>query len=233
MKRLQNVRTPRKSRSSENNKSSSGMNKNTAKRQHLEFGSGSIDNLSSMSADVCDADSSGSIVLNKSPFRSSTPETSEHDEGADQNGQESQQTQARHYRTLQEIYKTKKPNKSAVSQLLYLEFQSGRAFIDADVMKEQDRPTKIFEAYPCFKEINHVMDELGRILQPSNQNYVTELRKWWKVLFCSKIQFYGVMKKVMKPPMTLDEVHQSIEILKALPALFPSGVAPPKKLGQK
>ncbi|XP_076853654.1 uncharacterized protein LOC143508959 [Brachyhypopomus gauderio] len=160
MKRLENVRTPRKSRSSEKNKSSSGMNKNTAKRQHLEFGSGSMDNLSSMSADECDADSSGSIVLNKSPFRSSTPETSEQDEGSDQNGQDSQQTQARHYRTFQEIYKTKKPNKSAVSQLLDLEFQSRRAFIDADVMKEQDRPTKIFEAYPCFKEIDHLEHQL-------------------------------------------------------------------------
>ncbi|KAG9272182.1 hypothetical protein AMEX_G13143 [Astyanax mexicanus] len=76
-----------------------------------------------------------------------------------------------------------------------------------------------------------VMDELRRILQPANQSFVTELRQRWKT-FCSKVQFYGVMKKVMRPPMTLDEVQQSIDLLKGLPVLFPSGVAPPKKLGQ-
>ena len=76
---------------------------------------------------------------------------------AGQNSQlDSPQTQARHYRALQEMYKTKKPNKSAVVQLLDLEFQSRRAFIDSDVMKEQDRPTKVLEAYPCFREIDHV-----------------------------------------------------------------------------
>ncbi|KAI4898557.1 hypothetical protein NFI96_004316 [Prochilodus magdalenae] len=130
------------------------------------------------------------------------------------------------------MYKTKKhKNKSAVVQLLDLEFQSRKAFIDSDVMKEQDRPTEVLEAYPCFKEIDHVMDELQRILQPSNHKYIGELKERWKV-FCSKLQFYGVMKKIMRPPMTLDEVQQSIEILKGLPALFPSGVPPPKKLGQ-
>lgn len=69
---------------------------------------------------------------------------------------DSQKTQARHYRTLQEMYKTKKPNKSAVVQLLDLEFQSRRAFINSDAMKEPDKATKIIAAYPCFKEIDHV-----------------------------------------------------------------------------
>lgn len=64
--------------------------------------------------------------------------------------------QARHYKTLQQLYKTKKPNKAAVTQLMDLEFRSRRLFIDSDAVKEQDRPTKILEAYPCFRELDHV-----------------------------------------------------------------------------
>lgn len=69
-------------------------------------------------------------------------------------------TQARHYKTLQELYKKPKPNRDAVCQILDLEFQSRRAFIDSDVLKEEDRPTKILEAYPCFKELHNVSDLL-------------------------------------------------------------------------
>ena len=55
------------------------------------------------------------------------------------------------------MYKTKaRPNKKDVSQLLDLEFQARRAFIDSDVSKEQDRLTKILQAYPCFRELDHV-----------------------------------------------------------------------------
>ncbi|KAI4894750.1 hypothetical protein NFI96_033825, partial [Prochilodus magdalenae] len=96
---------------------------------------------------------------------------------------------------------------------------------------------RLVEYYPMLRDrsvlckYEWVMDELQRILQPSNHKYIGELKERWKV-FCSKLQFYGVMKKIMRPPMTLDEVQQSIEILKGLPALFPSGVPPPKKLGQ-
>lgn len=72
------------------------------------------------------------------------------------NSLDSQKTQAQHYRTLQEMYKAKKPNKAAVTHLLDLEFQSRRNFIDSDALKEQDRPTKILQAYPCFKDLDHV-----------------------------------------------------------------------------
>lgn len=58
---------------------------------------------------------------------------------------------------LQEMYKTKaRPNQKDVSQLLDLEFQARRAFIDSDATKEQDRPIKILQAYPCFRELDHV-----------------------------------------------------------------------------
>ena len=67
----------------------------------------------------------------------------------------SPKTQARHYKTLQEMFKSKKPNKAAITQLLNLEFESWR-FITSKVLKEQDRPTKILEAYPCFWELDHV-----------------------------------------------------------------------------
>uniref|UniRef100_A0A3Q2VNT0 Si:ch211-208g1.1 n=1 Tax=Haplochromis burtoni TaxID=8153 RepID=A0A3Q2VNT0_HAPBU len=116
---------------------------------------------------------------------------------------DSQKTQARHYKTLQEIYKTKKPNKAAVTQLLNLEFESRRQFINSDAIKEQDRAVKILEAYPCFRELDHVLDELRRIIQPSNLKYISEMKDRWEI-FYSKVQFYGVMKKVMKPPKTLD-----------------------------
>lgn len=54
------------------------------------------------------------------------------------------------------MYKTKaRPNKKDVSQLLDLEFQARRAF-DSDAIKEQDRPSKILQAYPCFRELDHV-----------------------------------------------------------------------------
>lgn len=54
------------------------------------------------------------------------------------------------------MYKTKaRPNQKDVSQLLDLEFQARRAFIDSDATKEQDRPIKILQAYPCFRELDH------------------------------------------------------------------------------
>ena len=67
-------------------------------------------------------------------------------------------TMAKHYRTLQALYKKKNPNHESVSQLLDLEFKARRAFIDSDSIREEDRYDKIIEAYPCFKVIGHVSD---------------------------------------------------------------------------
>ncbi len=47
------------------------------------------------------------------------------------------------------------------------------------------------------------MDELGRILDKGNPRFIPKLKARWES-FCSKAQFYGVYKKVLKPPMTLD-----------------------------
>ena len=73
-------------------------------------------------------------------------------------GQDSRKMQARHYKTLSNMYKNPnaKPNQRDVAQLLDLEFEARRAFIVGDVIKEEDRPTKIFEAYPCFKDFRNV-----------------------------------------------------------------------------
>ncbi|XP_031159496.2 uncharacterized protein LOC116052807 [Sander lucioperca] len=70
-------------------------------------------------------------------------------------GQDNLKMQARHYRTLSNMYNkpNAKPNHNDVAQLLDLEFEARRAFIDADVTREEDRPAKIFEAYPCFKDV--------------------------------------------------------------------------------
>uniref|UniRef100_A0A3Q3EFS4 Si:ch211-208g1.1 n=1 Tax=Labrus bergylta TaxID=56723 RepID=A0A3Q3EFS4_9LABR len=114
---------------------------------------------------------------------------------------DSPQNQARHYKVLQELYKSRaRPNKKDVAQLLDLEYQARRAYIDSDVMKEQDRPTKILQAYPCFREVDHIMDELQQILNQGNSHFIPELKNRWGT-FCEKIQFYGVFKKVMRPPL--------------------------------
>ncbi|KAG9330424.1 hypothetical protein JZ751_025417 [Albula glossodonta] len=115
----------------------------------------------------------------------------------------SQKIQARHYRPHQEMYKTKKRNKAAVTHLLDLGFESRRHFIASDAVKGQDRPTEILEAYPCFKEVDHAMDELQRIIQPTNVQYICEMKDRWKT-FYSQVQFYGVMKKAMNPPRALN-----------------------------
>lgn len=47
------------------------------------------------------------------------------------------------------------------------------------------------------------MDELGRILDKGNPRFIPKLKARWES-FYGKAQFYGVYKKVMKPPMTLD-----------------------------
>ncbi|KAF3859809.1 hypothetical protein F7725_000064, partial [Dissostichus mawsoni] len=143
---------------------------------------------------------------------------------------DSQKTQARHYRTLQEMYKSKRPNKAAVAHLMNLEFESRRRFITSEVLKEQDKPTKILEAYPCFRELDHVMDELQRIIQPKNSRYILEVKDRWET-FYSKVQFYGVMKKATKPPKTLNGVEHATAVFTALPLLFPSNTVPPRKLG--
>lgn len=47
------------------------------------------------------------------------------------------------------------------------------------------------------------MGELQRILANGNHKFIDEVKKKWED-FCTKVQFYGVWKKAMKPPMTLD-----------------------------
>ncbi|KAK1898033.1 Cytochrome P450 82A4 [Dissostichus eleginoides] len=49
--------------------------------------------------------------------------------------------------------------------------------------------------------------------------------------FLLKVQFYGVMKKAMKPPKTLNGVEHATAVFTALPLLFPSNTVPPRKLG--
>ncbi|XP_072572615.1 uncharacterized protein [Paramormyrops kingsleyae] len=73
------------------------------------------------------------------------------------------------------------------------------------------------------------MDELRRILDKCNPNFICELKTRWES-FYGKAQFYGVFKKVLRPPTTQDKVTQSITMMKALPEMFPSPVAPPKKM---
>ncbi|KAL3973270.1 amine sulfotransferase [Sarotherodon galilaeus] len=163
----------------------------------------------------------------KSPRKrqGSMPQRADHD---------SLKMQARHYKTLSNMYRkpNAKPNQSDVAQILDLEFEARRAFIDADVTREEDRPRKIFEAYPCFKDIRNAMDELRRIVGGFNCKYIDQMKGRWAE-FCSKVQFYGIWKKVLKPPLPLDVhgVDFTVTLFNALPSLFPSKTTPPKRLG--
>ncbi|KAM7399880.1 hypothetical protein PAMP_019118 [Pampus punctatissimus] len=51
-----------------------------------------------------------------------------------------------------------------------------------------------------------VMDELRRILDKDNSKFISEVKKRWAD-FCSMVQFYGVWRKVLKPPMSLGPGH--------------------------
>uniref|UniRef100_A0AAV2LWV3 Uncharacterized protein n=1 Tax=Knipowitschia caucasica TaxID=637954 RepID=A0AAV2LWV3_KNICA len=111
-----------------------------------------------------------------------------------------------------------------------LEFEARRAFIDSDSMKEENRASLILDAYPCFKELHHALGELRRILEPENKKFISQIKLRWEE-FCSRVEFYGVSKKAMKPPMTMDKTEAHLALMKALPTLFPSPAHPPKKMG--
>ena len=59
-------------------------------------------------------------------------------------GHDSRMAQARHYRHLQEMCRKNKQNQDDISQLLELEFEGRRQFIDSETLKE------------AFKNIDHV-----------------------------------------------------------------------------
>ncbi|CAI5661730.1 unnamed protein product [Oreochromis niloticus] len=85
-------------------------------------------------------------------------------------------TLAKHNKTLHTLFKRKNPNHQEVSKLLDSEFSARRAFIDSNTIREEDRHKKLLEAYPCFKDIGHVMEELHRILDKDNGNFINELK---------------------------------------------------------
>uniref|UniRef100_A0A3B4E8C9 Uncharacterized protein n=1 Tax=Pygocentrus nattereri TaxID=42514 RepID=A0A3B4E8C9_PYGNA len=102
------------------------------------------------------------------------------------------------------MLKRPKPNKEAVAQLLDLEYDARRAFINSDTLRDQDRPANILQAYPCFKEVDHVMDELRRIPNRFNPDFISDLKTRWES-FYGKAQSYGVFKKVLRSPTTQDK----------------------------
>ncbi|TKS64932.1 LINE-1 retrotransposable element ORF1 protein [Collichthys lucidus] len=152
-KRILNVKTPQKRQGPRPERSSS------TKRRHNDFSP-------SDQGEDYDADSSGGSTILLPPGSSSEDDSSA--------GKDSLITQARHYKTVQEMYKKPKPNQDAVCQILDLEFQARRAFIDSAILKEENRLAKIFEAYPCFRELHHVMDKLRRILDKDDSKFLDE-----------------------------------------------------------
>lgn len=62
---------------------------------------------------------------------------------------------AKHYKTLQTLYKRTNLNHQDVSHLLDLEFVARRAFIDSNTVREKDRREKVLEEYPCFKDAGY------------------------------------------------------------------------------
>ncbi|KAL7833768.1 hypothetical protein AOLI_G00287280 [Acnodon oligacanthus] len=99
-----------------------------------------------------------------------------------------------------------------------------------DVQEILDPPRTC--SYPTLNMlfILTVMDELRCILDRSNPDFISDLKTSWES-FYGKAQFYGVFKKLLGPSTTQDKVTRSIAMMKALPEMFPSPVAPPKNLG--
>ncbi|RXM32760.1 hypothetical protein EOD39_15730 [Acipenser ruthenus] len=97
---------------------------------------------------------------------------------------------------------------------------------------------RLVEYYPMLQDKpggskhSWVLGELCRIVSKDNTAYIKEVKERWDT-FQSQAVFYGIMKKMMKPPMTFNTEEQAINMLKTLPAMFPSAVAPPKKLGRE
>ncbi|KAM8760323.1 uncharacterized protein AB9X84_008434 isoform 1-T1 [Acanthopagrus schlegelii] len=174
-----------------------------------------------------DADSSASTELTEPP--EDTPTDQDSDDSAVA-GHDSRKIQARHYKTLKELWKKPRPNQDDAAHLLDLEFESRRAFIDSSSLKEEDRTEKILDAYPCFRDHKHNMDELGRILEADDKNFTDQVKARWES-FCQNALFFGVWNKSLKPPRGLDKCGLFLALLKALPSMFPSLAAPPKKLG--
>uniref|UniRef100_A0AAV2L2W4 Uncharacterized protein n=1 Tax=Knipowitschia caucasica TaxID=637954 RepID=A0AAV2L2W4_KNICA len=153
MKRLSNVKSPKKAST-------------PLKRRRLTFEKG---DSSDFDGDSTTSSKASTILLEKSPTTTSTPEPS-HESNEDEAVSspdllDSQKSQSRHYKTLQDMYKSKKPNKAAVTHLLNLEFEARRRFITCGVLKESDRPTKVLEAYPCFNELDHTAEDPEGYLQ--------------------------------------------------------------------
>lgn len=65
-------------------------------------------------------------------------------------------TLAKHYKSLQTLFKRKNPHHQDVSPLLDLEFVARRAITDSNAVGEEDGHEKFLEAYPCVKDIGHV-----------------------------------------------------------------------------
>ncbi|CAL8406248.1 unnamed protein product [Arctogadus glacialis] len=163
----------------------------------------STPDLGSNARPILDRSSQGSSIQDFPSEGSSTPDLGSNarpNMPADINtpDTDSPATMAKHYRTLQSLFKKNNPNRASVSQLLDLEFAARRAFIDSDSFREEDRHNTILEAYPCFKDIGHVIQELQRILDKNNIHYINELKGRWDN-FCQKVQFFGVWKKLLNP----------------------------------
>ncbi|KAJ4937986.1 hypothetical protein JOQ06_002613, partial [Pogonophryne albipinna] len=75
-----------------------------------------------------------------------------------------------------------------------------------------------------------VLDKMGRILEAGNKNFTDQIKARWES-FCENALFFGVWNKSLKSPMGLDKSGQAIALMKALPSMFPSPTAPPKRLG--
>ncbi|XP_056442269.1 uncharacterized protein LOC130379453 [Gadus chalcogrammus] len=246
-KRLQNVRSPKKRTPDWRH------SKSSTKRRCLEHPSDTDEMGSSDSTIILDrstegSDSQGSesqlegkrrsqSLPEEAPSALSSPDAEfvqlSHDsnKSADVDSPDSYSPAilAKHYKTLQTLYKRKNPNHQDVSHLLDLEFVSRRAFIDSNTIREEDRHEKVLDEYQCFRDVGHVMEELQRILDKDNTHFIDELKGRWHD-FCQKVQFFGVWKKALKPPMGMDKAEQALEILRVLPSLFPSTSAPPKRV---
>ncbi|KAF7707207.1 hypothetical protein HF521_018425 [Silurus meridionalis] len=85
-----------------------------------------------------------------------------------------------------------------------MKFLPRRNFIDSDVLRSKTDQQKILQAYSCFKELDHAMDKLWRIIEPNNWQYIFEVKGRWETFYSMVKKICEVMQKAMKPSRTLN-----------------------------
>ncbi|XP_028414921.1 uncharacterized protein LOC114538008 [Dendronephthya gigantea] len=137
---------------------------------------------------------------------------------------------ARHYSALEREQRKCKPNPKVINKYLNLEFSSRRQLIQET--KKDERPSKILELYPCFKDPNEVVEEVRRCLKLKEtgnpESYMTSRVSLLEKKVDQMI-YYGISKSAIQPPMSQSVDQKIVHLLKGIHVIF-KGKPKSKKL---